>query len=138
MAGIVGAGMEANSKPAVGGGATGEGLERVSSPDGRAEAVVIAQDAGATTSEITSVFLVAPASKVTDGDRRNSRPVFSADQLEDFRLEWSEIRLLRISYKNARIMHFQNFWLHPAIEEYEYIVRIEEKRVLEDGEGVKQ
>jgi hypothetical protein len=80
-------------------------ISRVSSPDGAVDGVMIRSDCGAPCSTNYSVFVVPKGSRV----RENSdQKVFSADDMSDQRLTWSEPHLLEIGYGRALIISFQN------------------------------
>jgi hypothetical protein len=106
-------------------------IARVKSPDSPYEAVVVEGGGGATTSTVTSVYIVPSGSRIHEKDRERS--LFDADHMSGFELKWASADLLQIHYIEARIMGFRNFCygegraievqLHPASTNYALPVR---------------
>lgn len=112
-------------------------IRRVKSPDSRHEAVIAEGSGGATTSTITSVYLVATGSRIDLKER--DRSFFDADHMTGFDVKWMSDDLLEIHYSEARIMNFRNFsygdgravievQLHPASTNYALPLRDRSRR----------
>ncbi len=91
---------------------------RVSSPDGRVDAVLVCYGNGDTTAESARVFVV-PAHGRTD-----SASTLLCDKYEGSKLSWSAPRRLVFSYKKARIFEFSNFWQSRDVDNFNYLVEI--------------
>jgi len=97
-------------------------VARVASPDAKIEAVLTEGSAGATTSTVTSLYLVPKGGVVRKEDREKS--VFDADHLKDFQIAWRESKLLDVQYSEARIMNFRNYWQANEVDNFRYVVEI--------------
>jgi hypothetical protein len=95
-------------------------VNRLKSPDGLVEAVTIEGDAGATTSTVTSLYLVPSGQRIKDEDRERS--VFDADHHKKLNFIWREPRLLEIQFEEARIFNFRNFW--NGLPGYQRVVEV--------------
>jgi DNA/RNA-binding domain of Phe-tRNA-synthetase-like protein len=96
-------------------------VERVKSPDGKVEAVLVKKDCGATTSESFNVFIVGSGNKTEEKDL-----IFKADHVDGFSLTWRDSKFLEIKYKQARIFHFMNFWQSKDVDNFAYVVEVRE------------
>ncbi|HEX5221098.1 MAG TPA: hypothetical protein VFZ59_16155 [Verrucomicrobiae bacterium] len=97
-------------------------IARVASPDTKVEAVLTEGSAGATTSTVTSLYLVPKGGQIGKEDREKS--VFDADHLKDFQIVWRESKLLDLQYSEARIFSFRNFWHANEVDSFRYVVEI--------------
>lgn len=98
-----------------------EEKRRVTSPNGRIDAVVCIADGGATTSAGYKVYLV-PVGKLVVPEQDVA--IFRADHMLKEAFRWRTDKLLEISYEEARIYHYKNFWYHAEIDNYEYVVEV--------------
>ena len=89
-------------------------VSRVTSPDGRTDAVIQTADGGPTTSIAYQLYLVPMGTKKMPSADFS---VFVADHVEDLMIRWVEPRLLEISYREARIFKFTNFETVPYVIE---------------------
>jgi hypothetical protein len=80
-------------------------VSRVTSPDGRTDAVLQAADGGATTSIAYQLYLAPKGTQKLPSDEFS---VFIADHVEDLKVDWIEPKMLEISYREARIFKFTN------------------------------
>ncbi len=94
---------------------------RIKSPDGTVEAVLVKNDCGATTSESLSVFVVGSGKETEESDL-----VFKADHTDSLSLLWRETNFLEIKYKQARIFQFTNFWQSKDVDNFRYVVEVRE------------
>jgi hypothetical protein len=97
-------------------------VARLASPDAKVEAVLTQGSAGATTSTVTSLYLVPKGGRIGKEDRKKS--VFDADHLKDFQIVWRESKLLEVQYSEARIANFRNFWHANEVDNFRYVVEI--------------
>jgi hypothetical protein len=102
-------------------------LRRVKSPDSQMEAVLVEGNGGATTSTLSSIYLIAAGATLDLANRDKS--LFDADHVSGFDVAWASSDLLHIRYAEARILNFRNFGygpgsrvieiqLHPATTNY--------------------
>ncbi|KPA19168.1 hypothetical protein MHK_000613 [Candidatus Magnetomorum sp. HK-1] len=103
---------------------TEEDVFRQTSPDNLVDVIVINRNCGATTSISNSVYIV-PKGELTD----KYRPVFVADHVVNLKVKWLKSKFLVISYAEARIFEFTNFWNSRYIENFMYEVRIKEIQI---------
>lgn len=106
-------------------------ISRTPSPDKLADAVISMSDCGATTSNSYRVYVV----KVGGGPVEDD-VVFLADKVEDINVFWQAPRKLLISYKEARIFRFTNFWSSEEMDNFRYVVSIAELQDLRAGRGL--
>ena len=97
-------------------------IQRLPSPDGKVDAVIIKRNCGATTSFAYLLFIVPSGDKISG----STSPIFEADHLKNEDLFWKEPKFLNIVYEQARIFHFSNFWHSKEIDNFEYVVEIRE------------
>lgn len=96
-----------------------EEIQRLRSPDGKVDAVLVRCNGGATTSYSYRLSLVPPGGKNEDGDE-----TLLADHVSNLELSWAKPKFLEIHYQQARIFRFSNFWESAKIENGRYIVEI--------------
>lgn len=96
-------------------------LSRSSSPNGRVDAVVVETDCGATTRKAHKVHLVTSGQEFDD-----DRFVFLSDRTQGLSVEWEGDHTLILSYLNARIFQFTNFWSSEKLDNHRYEVKIVE------------
>lgn len=95
-------------------------MERIRSPDGVVEALVVQRNGGATTSLVEEVFVVPTGANVPAGNL----DVFRADRVSELVVHWMGVRHLVIAYQHARIFDYTNFWEARAVDDFRYIVHI--------------
>lgn len=93
---------------------------RIPSPDNRVEAVLTEISGGATTSFVYNLYIVPSKTELS----KKAHELFRADHVDEIKVFWSEVKLLKIQYKEARIFHFKNFWQSKEIENYSYVVEL--------------
>ena len=79
---------------------------RVTSPDGRLDAVLIEEEWGGAVGGFFWDVYVLPRGKTAPRDSKKS--LFSADELTGEQIVWNKPHLIEIHYSKARIMHFRN------------------------------
>jgi len=101
---------------------------RVTSPNGKLDAVLIREDGGGAAGGWEwYVYIVA---KGSPGVAKNAHPIFNAGTLTDGTLSWSKEHLLEIHYNVAYINQFRNLWGLSEIQnvgtagERDYLVEI--------------
>ena len=101
---------------------------RVTSPNGRLDAVLVREDGGGAAGGWEwYVYVVAKGSAV---DERNSHSIFNAGTLRGEKIVWNQQHLLEIRYDIAGINQFRNLWGSDEIHnvgstgEREYLVEI--------------
>jgi hypothetical protein len=97
----------------------GEEILRVTSPDGRVDAVLIEVPTGATVPTPTELYVTPKGSKPVTGDL-----VLRADHVDKAGVTWDSERLLAFSYESARIYRFSNVWRSRAVDNHAYQVEI--------------
>jgi hypothetical protein len=100
-------------------------LQRVTSPDGRVDAVVAERATGATVATPTLLFLGPKGARLEDMAER-----IAADHAGGASVRWIEDRFLEFSFNTARIYRFTNFWYFQ--NDAEYVVEIK-LRPLKEG-----
>ncbi|MCO5050766.1 MAG: hypothetical protein M9920_00470 [Verrucomicrobiae bacterium] len=98
-------------------------VNRFKSPDSQIEAVLVEGDAGATTSTVTSIYLVQTGGK-RPSDERINPAVFAADHIKGLKITWKQPKLLQVQYDEARILAFKNFWYSAEAQNFRYVVEI--------------
>ena len=97
----------------------GEDISRVSSPDKIVDVVVTKANCGATTSYSYRVSVVQTGKTPVESDI-----IFLADKAEGVSVFWQTPKKLVISYKEARIFKFKNFWRSKDLDNFQYIVSV--------------
>ncbi len=97
----------------------GEDISRVSSPDKIVDVVVTKANCGATTSYSYRVSVVQTGKTPVESDI-----IFLADKAEGVSVFWQTPKKLVISYKEARIFKFKNFWSSKDLDNFQYIVSV--------------
>lgn len=96
-------------------------MDRLTSPDGKVDCVLVQRNCGATTSYVYNIFLVSKGKSIGKAD-----PVFRADHVKDLTMQWQATKRLELRYKEARIFHFSNFWQSRDVDNFAYVVEINE------------
>jgi len=111
-----------------------EETERIKSPDGVVDAVLVEGNGGATTSFNYAVFIVPSGTKFEEKSEwfERQRSLFSADHQKDLQLAWSKPKVLEIRYEKARIFKFSNFWHTQEVQNFEYVVEL---KLMPSGES---
>lgn len=99
----------------------GDEISRASSPDKRVDAIVTKGNCGATTSYSYRIFVVQAGKTPVESDM-----VFLADKAESVSVSWQVPKKLMISYKEARIFKFTNFWSSKELDNFQYMVSVVE------------
>lgn len=99
-----------------------EESSRITSSDGRIDAVMVKTNCGATTGYSYNIFIVPKGKQPSDNDS-----VFSSDKTEDLNISWASSSELLITYREARIFQFTNFWQSEDIDNFNYVVSIVEQ-----------
>lgn len=85
--------------------------KRIIAPGDKAEVVVKVLNCGATTPYDYRVYIVRPGAQTAAVDQ-----VLRATNVIDLDVAWENETLLRIGYRKARILNFQNFWQDIQID----------------------
>jgi len=110
-------------------GRDSEEVARLCSPDNKVEAVFERAGGGGATSGFTyALFIVKKGMKVMKSDD----VLFQADHLKNLHLNWKSDRILEISYDEARIFKFTNFWQSSNVQNYQYVVEL---KLVSNKEG---
>ena len=105
---------------------------RVNSPDGKIDVVYIQRDAGAMTTALHLVYIV--ASKQKSGKKNVA--VFQGKRVYDLKIIWDDDQKLLIQYSKAQICHFQNY-IYPFPNDTSYMIEVQEMQVVTQS-GDKQ
>jgi hypothetical protein len=97
-------------------------IDRIASPDSLVEAVVSLGGAGATTSEVYRLYIVALGHPVPLG---SGSEVLRADRVEGLGAVWVEPQVLEIRYHRARVFHFTNFWMAREVRDFRHEVQLD-------------
>jgi len=103
-----------------------EEIQRVKSPDGVVDAVLVRGGGGATTGFVFAVFLVRSGTTFDEkaASFEQDRAVFRDDHHDGLQLVWTKPQSLEIRFAKARIMHFSNFWASEDVQNYRYVVEV--------------
>ncbi len=96
-----------------------EEIDRLTSPDSTVDAVLVRTNSGATTSFGYKLYIVP-----VKGKPKEDYELFIADHVKDLRMKWREVKFLEISYKEARIFKFSNFWHSKDVKDFAYVVEL--------------
>lgn len=96
-------------------------VSRTLSPDGRVEAIIDEVNGGATTSLAYALYLVPEGTKNLPSQKY---AVFVADHIEGLSVNWVEPRLLDLTFRDARIFTFSNFWESADVDSFNYVVKL--------------
>ena len=96
-----------------------EEINRITSPDGKVDAILVETDAGATTSYGYNVYIVPKG-----GNFEVGYAAFIADHIKNLEIEWIKPKLLNISYDEARIFKFANIWQSRDADNFGYVVEL--------------
>ena len=96
-----------------------EEVYRVTSPDGVVDAVMLRKNDGATVPYLYEVHIVPKGEKIEE-DFQN----FVADHVSDLEIAWQAPKLLKISYAEARIFEFSNFWQSADVRDFKHVVEL--------------
>jgi len=91
---------------------------RVTSPDGRLDAVLIEDSSGGALGGVFWCLYVVPKDKAVPSD--TTKQVFFADELTKVSVVWGNAHLIEIHYDKASIMHFRNISTREETE-LEYV-----------------
>ena len=93
---------------------------RITSPDMVVDALVVTRDCGATSDTAYRIYVVRA------GDTYGGNPLFNADRVDGLDISWIAPKRLMISYRQARIFNFSNFWHSKEVENFKYVVSVVE------------
>lgn len=79
---------------------------RVTSPDGRLDAVLVEDSSGGALGGVFWYLYVVPKAKTVPSD--TTKQLFVADELTKVSVVWENAHLIEIHYDKASIMHFRN------------------------------
>jgi len=96
-------------------------IHRITSQDDIVDVVLLKKDCGATTSISNMIYIVPKG-----GSIRKIEPIFVADHIRKLEVKWVKPKLLTISYAEARIFGFTNFWHSKKVNNFMYEVTIHE------------
>ena len=94
-------------------------ISKASDENNKAEFIHVRRNCGATTGYSHHVYII-PVSESYE----NHEPILVADKANNLSLSWREGPELVISYDNARIFSFTNFWRSKKLNNYKYIVKV--------------
>jgi hypothetical protein len=97
---------------------------RVKSPDSVVDAILLTEDAGATTATTYFLYIVPTGKSFSPKGAKDSHALFDAIHVKNLKVVWRTSRLLEIQYDEALIDHFQNMWHDEAVQDYHYIVEL--------------
>ena len=107
-------------------------IERVKSPDGLVDAILIEVETDPLSSNVFIICLAKSGTRVEDLAGSSEPNIFKANRLQDLKLIWSEPKFLQISYKNAAVLAFRNYhWMTGVEGQESYKVEL---RLLPEGE----
>ncbi len=95
-------------------------LTRISSPDGVVDAVLIKKGTHSTVPVGYEVYLVPQGKSIS-----NAFSEFLSDHTNALEIYWKQDKLLVISYKQARIFKFSNFWHSKEVQNFKYVVELQ-------------
>jgi hypothetical protein len=96
-------------------------VSRNLSPDGRVEAIIDEVDGGATTSLAYVLYLVPEGTQKLPSQKY---AVFVADHIAGLSVNWVEPKLLDLTFRDARIFQFSNFWESADVDSFNYVVKL--------------
>jgi len=99
-----------------------EEVSRETSTDGLVDALIMKINCGATTDYSYKVYIV------PKGTKPNENHVYLSDKTNSLEISWVAPKSLLITYDNARIFEYTNFWQSKNVENFKYIVSITESR----------
>jgi hypothetical protein len=95
-------------------------IDRQTSPDGKVDALIVERSCGATVGFSYAVHIV------SKGVSTLETHIFLADHVEDLSISWLAEQHLIIGYKKARIFEYTNFWQSKNIDNFKYIIAVDE------------
>lgn len=93
-------------------------LQRLTSPDGVVDAVLVEKLTNATDGIPYLVYIV-PA-----GSHSLWHPVLVGDDFVGFKLMWKNPRFLAVRFKKGRVFSFTNLWWSKHVDNFRYVVEI--------------
>lgn len=111
-----------------------EEVDRRPSPDSMVDAVVVRADAGATTSFVHKIYIVAPG----DSAPESGRAALVADKVHGLELTWVGPKHLRIAYEQAQIHQYRNHIIlrhlpGPAYDVFVEVIRANDSAGLPEN-----
>jgi hypothetical protein len=123
---LIGCGSGGNQRGT--GALTGDEEARVTSPDGRLDAVLLREDGGGAPGGWEwYLYIVAKGSPV---DERNAQPILNAGTLTEEKVVWTQAHLVEFHYDIADFNQFRNLWGSDEIHNFgnagdgEYFVEV--------------
>jgi hypothetical protein len=80
---------------------------------------LVETNSGATTPYKSEIYII-ESGRIPGAES----PCFVSDHELNLKLSWSAERLLTISYDEARIFTFTNFWSSQNVQDFQYIVEL--------------
>lgn len=97
-----------------------EEMFRVTSPDRRVDAVWVRDSGGGATVGFSYKLFIVP----TGGQPKRGTERLVAEDVNNLKMMWREAKRLEISYDEARIFSFLNYWYDRDLDDYRYVVEI--------------
>jgi hypothetical protein len=97
-------------------------VKRIRAPDSLVDAVIAWGTSGATDPGTTYVYLVPAGDALSNPGE--TKPVFEAEYLKGFKVQWTGRNLLEIGYEKAMISSFMNYWYSRKVEKYRHVVEV--------------
>jgi hypothetical protein len=94
-------------------------IERLPSPDGMVDAVLVKRPTAAIAADVYELYIVPHKG---NPDKRDL--ILRGDLFSGTRLAWEQSRLLELYYTQAYIIGFKNYWQSPDVDSLEYVVEI--------------
>lgn len=107
-------------------------FERVKSPDGLVDAILIEVETDPLSANGFVVCLVPSSADIESLTRSYEPNIFYANRPQDLKLVWREPKFLEIRYKRAAVLRFRNYHWMPGVGGQEsYKVEL---RLMPEGE----
>lgn len=94
-------------------------IERLPSPDGMVDAVLVERPTAAIAADVYELYIVPHKG---NPDKRDL--ILRGDLFSGTRLAWEQSRLLELYYTQAYIIGFKNYWQSPDVDNLKYVVEI--------------
>lgn len=91
---------------------------RVTSPDGKLQAIVAERSSGATVATPVELYVV-PSNGTLSGE-----PLLVGDRFANLRPVWKGPNFLEVQYDKGRVFKFTNFWQPSNPEQFQFVVEI--------------
>jgi len=101
-------------------------INRITSPDNKVDVVLVKENGGATTSDIYKIYITP-----INIDFKSGHELFIVDHVKNLDIKWIQNKMLQISYDEARIFKFTNFWNSKKVDYFDYVVELKLKHNLD-------